>query len=274
MSAVSATDSISCRLCSAVSAYTFSKRLLDRHDVRYFLCGACGALETEPPTWLAEAYQPENERFDTGQVIRSLQNAAFLKMLMETIGLTASTAIDFGCGSGLLVRLLRDQGIDAYGLDAYAVPRLATGFVRTTLAGADVINLCEVAEHFDDPAREFNALFAHDPRLVVMQTAIQNTFSPDWPYLAPEHGQHVFFYSTGAIQVLAQRHGRIAVPLGGFVVFVHPGLAGRVVDLAQGRVHPELEARVGQALPRFLEGLLATGYRYAIEDNQRIAAVP
>jgi hypothetical protein len=40
-------------------------------------------MQTEPPYWLAEAYLKTNERFDTGQVTRSIINAAFLSWLLS-----------------------------------------------------------------------------------------------------------------------------------------------------------------------------------------------
>jgi hypothetical protein len=260
-----------CRLCARRSDYVFTKRLLDRYSVAYYRCTGCNSIQTEVPHWLADAYRPENERFDTGQVIRCLHNAAFLFALTRFLGIDRSTIVDYGCGSGLLVRLLRDSGLDAFGLDQYAEPRLAVGFMRTSLSGASVINLCEVAEHFDQPAKSFAEIFAPHPQLVVMQTGIQDHADPDWDYLAPEHGQHVFFYSIRAIQFLAERYQMHAIALGGYVAFLAPPLMPRALLSDRSRVHPDLERQVGSALPQFMQMILATGYRYAIEDNRTMS---
>lgn len=150
-------------------------------------------MQTESPYWLDEAYKPENERFDTGQVIRSIHNAAILNVLLEHLQLQKNLIIDCGCGSGLTVRLMQDVGLNAYGYDSYSIPRLAIGFHINTTSNAEVINLCEVAEHFDNPLKYFDETFSSNPKLLLMQTEIFDSQNSSWGYLTPEHGQHIFF---------------------------------------------------------------------------------
>jgi len=150
---------INCRLCGNVAQFSFRKRILSKYDVTYFQCQTCEALQTEEPYWLEEAYQPINEKLDTGQFIRCLHNAAFLDALTSHLNLSTEPLIDYGCGSGLTARILRDVGINAYGYDIYSTPRLLMGFLTETLEDASIINLCEVAEHFPNPKSSFEHIF-------------------------------------------------------------------------------------------------------------------
>lgn len=94
------TENIECRLCGGSAKLVFQKIILYKHQVGYYQCGSCGSLETESPFWLSEAYDPLNERFDTGQLIRSFDNAAFVAVLISYLGLEKSRVVNYGCGSG------------------------------------------------------------------------------------------------------------------------------------------------------------------------------
>ncbi|WP_114639494.1 methyltransferase domain-containing protein [Polynucleobacter necessarius] len=123
------------------ATFCFEKLVLKKYLVSYYRCESCDSLQTENPYWLAEAYDPLNERFDTGQLIRSINNAAFINALLKTLDLNKQAVLDYGCGSGLFVRLLRDIGVDAWGYDAYGAPRLSVGFQTDSLKDAKIINL-------------------------------------------------------------------------------------------------------------------------------------
>jgi hypothetical protein len=193
------TENITCRLCGGISKFSFVKKILSKYEVGYYLCEDCGSLQTEEPYWLEEAYDPINEKFDTGQLVRTFHNAVFLKAILTHLDLLGCHLIDYGCGSGLLTRFMRDIGVDAWGFDSYSAPRLSMGFHVDTLEGATVINLCEVAEHFDSPKKYFDEIFSHSPDILVMQTNLLEVVDEGWDYLAVDHGQHIFFYSLKGI---------------------------------------------------------------------------
>jgi glycosyltransferase involved in cell wall biosynthesis/SAM-dependent methyltransferase len=263
-----------CRLCGRAAARVFSRLLLRRHEVDYFHCSGCGSLQTERPHWLDEAYVPDNERYDTGAVFRTLSNAAFLFDLHARLGGT-HRIVDVGCGTGLLVRQLRDAGLPAFGCDKYDDSRLALGFKVDELPRDAVLNLCEVAEHFVEPAEEFERLFAADPAVLVLQTGIVGTPDEDWSYLAPEHGQHVFFYSAPALQWLAARHGRTLLACGGYALLVRPDLLPRLAVPEGAQAAPALQASP-QRVAEFALHLVRCGYAHAARDNRQlvVAAAP
>jgi SAM-dependent methyltransferase len=266
------TENIECRLCGGSAELVFQKKILSKHQVGYYQCRGCGSLETESPFWLAEAYDPINERFDTGQLIRSFDNAAFVAVLISYLGLEKSRVVDYGCGSGLLVRLMRDVGFDVWGFDAYSLPRLAIGFHSDSLVGASVVNLSEVAEHFDHPGKYFDQIFSCGPELLIVQTNLFDNPNPDWDYLAADHGQHVFFYSHNAIGYLAQRYGMKATRLNGFIVFFKSFYLDKLFNPNSSIIRSELQKTLNEATPILMNQILMNGYKYAIEDNLALRA--
>jgi len=264
---------ISCRLCSNDAAFSFQKKILGKYRVGYFLCSKCNSLQTEEPYWLEEAYQPINEQLDTGQFIRSLHNAAFLNAIYTHLNLGAGPLLDYGCGSGLTARILRDVGINAYGYDAHSTPRLLMGFQRDNLDEAKLINLCEVAEHFPYPQVSFEHIFSCNPQIVVVQTELFSKIDEQWGYLSPEHGQHIFFYSEESIAQIAKTHRMGATFIQGFTVFFKVELLDSLFIESTSRLREELVMKIRQSVLNLLNQLLSNGYKYAIQDNQILSSI-
>lgn len=261
------TSNDECRLCGGATKKVFEKRILSKYQIGYYQCESCDSLQTENPYWLAEAYDPLNERFDTGQVVRSLNNAAFLAALISHLGMQNSRVVDYGCGSGLLTRLMRDVGFDFWGFDAYSLPRLSIGFHTDSLVDASIINLSEVAEHFDEPSKSFDHIFSCDPELLVVQTNLFESLNPEWDYLATDHGQHIFFYSHKAIAYLASRYNMSATLLNGYIVFFKSIYLDKLFNPNSSIVRPDLQSAIFAATPNLMNQMLINGCKYAIEDN-------
>jgi hypothetical protein len=265
-------DSKACRLCAGVLEFRFSKIILASVNVGYYQCKECESLQTEVPHWLSRAYTDRNERFDTGQFIRCLHNAAFLYATVHYSGLEHDLILDYGCGSGLTARICRDVGLNAWGYDSHSVPRLLMGFLKNDLAGASIVNLCEVVEHFDDPKGSFDHIFSASPDVVICSTEIYQGQGSNWPYLSPEHGQHVFFYSQRAIEMIAQRYGMGLVSALGYLIFFESRLKDRFVDPASQRVHPDFLSVLQSAATLLMRKILEFGYEYAIRDNSSLVS--
>jgi hypothetical protein len=130
-----------------------------------------------------------------------------LSWLYRILGLPRSALlVDFGGGEGLLVRLLRDVGINALFVDKYGSGSFARAFHFRTKQQPAVVTSFEVWEHFPDPAAALADIFALSPRYLFVSTEFYKDQGPDWWYLAPEDGQHVFFYSAQAIRQIADRY--------------------------------------------------------------------
>ena len=195
-----------CRLCGGALVHRFDGRLLRRHAVRYFECAACGSLQTEPPHWLDEAYADGNlARLDTGAAQRNLDNLGTVLVLAGMLGL--ERVVDHGGGDGLLTRMLRDRGLDAHVLDRHAKPHYAAGFDTPAFQRPDLMLAFEVLEHFANPAQDLRALFDPKPPVLLVSTDAWEGQGPDWWYLVPDSGQHVFFYGRKALAQIASREG-------------------------------------------------------------------
>lgn len=227
MPAASAATPQACRLCGGTTQFQFTLTLLGRHEVGYFRCTHCQSLQTETPYWLDAAYGAGNlSNLDTGAAQRNLINAAACLAVARLFGL--HQVIDIGGGDGLLCRLLRDHEVNCYAQDKHALPTYAQGFEEPDFEQPDLVLAFEVVEHFADPEAELRALFARRPKAVLISTAIYTDQRADWWYLAPESGQHVFFYSRQALGLVAATHGYTLVSSGGFLLFLRQGLYGRL----------------------------------------------
>ena len=188
----------------------FRATLLGRHEVQYWYGDASGLLCTEPPWWLAEAYASPIASTDTGLVERNLINAATLEPLVTRLGLAHGRLLDAAGGYGLLTRLLRDRGFDAYSHDVHCQNLFAAQHEPGDGFRADLLMAFEVLEHVQDGVAFVRDLFErHGCRTLVLSTT---TFdgaipAPDWPYYAFETGQHVAFYQPRTLQMLAERVG-------------------------------------------------------------------
>jgi glycosyltransferase involved in cell wall biosynthesis len=205
-----------CRLCAGTTQLTFRLQVLGQHSVDYLRCDTCGSLQTEEPYWMEQAYSSDAERFDTGKASRTLANFLLLPQLLQILQVNrADVAVDFGGGTGLFGRLMRDAGFNFFTHDKFGSSEFMGSYAWDQLdRPCRLITLFEVAEHFVNPAEEWQRLMACDPHWIVGSTEIFAGQGNDWPYLSPESGQHVFFYSHAAMNLIAQQFGRHYYDLG------------------------------------------------------------
>ena len=105
--------------------------------------------------------------------------------------------------------MLRDAGIDARWRDKYCDNLFARGFEYHG-EEVELATAFEVFEHLPSPRTELAALMDTAPNLL-FSTELLPSPSPkpaDWWYYAPEHGQHIGFYSLQTLDHLARRYGR------------------------------------------------------------------
>lgn len=206
-----------CRACGGCLEALFDGRVLNEIPVTYATCVDCHTLQLPSPHWLDRAYaqvlrpDPDTGRLMRAQIIhRVILRLRFLRLLKNPV-----RALDEGASLGLLVRLLRDAGIEAWGHDPYACAMLAEEFNRPTWPEGvfQLISAIEVIEHTQNPT-EFVAGLARrldrdgvliittelfDPKRI---SAVQT-----WPYLAPALGQHITFLSAAGLRAVAENAG-------------------------------------------------------------------
>ena len=197
-----------CRACGAQSAYLQSGVLLDL-EVGYFECPDCGYVQTETPHWLERAYVEAINDSDTGILVRNRVNARLVLATLLVLGKLDGAVVDCAGGYGILVRLLRDYGVNALWSDRYAENLVARGFERTTET-ADLVTAFEAFEHFERPAEDLDRLLEIAPNVLLSTEMIANPTpkQDDWWYYGKEHGQHIGFFRIRTLEKLARERGK------------------------------------------------------------------
>jgi len=199
-----------CRLCKRRNTLLFSGKVLDL-SVRYYECTHCGFVQTEEPTWLDKAYSQVINVSDTGLVSRNLHNRNIVLSILLGMGNAKEKVIDYAGGYGLLVRLLRDYGVDAYWMDKFARNLMAPGFEYDEKAsGVKIITAFEVFEHLVHPCKEIEQILLIAPN-ILFSTDLMPKKTPkldEWSYYGVNHGQHIGFYRYETLQYLADRYGK------------------------------------------------------------------
>lgn len=236
-----------CRLCAGRLTHQFDVRLLDKYDVSFLLCDACGSLQTEQPYWLDEAYAESNlSHLDTGAAQRNLSNLGATYGTCMILGVRR--VYDVGGGDGLLCRLLRDYDVDCYISDRYARNAYAQGFEHNEKESGGLVTAFEVVEHYANPREDLGELLERDADAVLISTGIYTGQGADWWYLTPKSGQHVFFYSRKALGIAGDIHGYDVGFSGNFVLFTRRGRFTRWrCKIAEFMLKP-LMVRVSRAL--------------------------
>src|SRR6478672_8229207 len=145
----------SCPVCDAATAHVGSQPVLGRHPAEYRRCVQCGYLFIVEPHWLDEAYATAIAALDTGIVTRNLWLADATTALLGTSLRGVRRSVDYGGGTGLLVRLMRDRGHDFRWHDAYSPNLLAIGFEADLAQPSDLATAFELVEHLPDPMSVF-----------------------------------------------------------------------------------------------------------------------
>jgi hypothetical protein len=201
--------SSACRICGQTTFDFGRQEVLGQFQAQYLRCGTCGYVFVDDPHWLELAYSNAIAALDTGIVTRNRWLADATCVLLGLSLRDVRSALDFGGGSGLLVRLMRDRGHDFRWLDAYSPNLLARGFEGDTNDRYDLVTAFELVEHLPDPGAVFARLHALAPTIIISTELLPpgRHRLDDWWYYAPESGQHIGFFTLAALEVVAQRLG-------------------------------------------------------------------
>jgi hypothetical protein len=142
-------------------------------------------------------------------MVRNQANVGLVLATLTALNQINSRVVDCAGGYGILVRLLRDRGIDALWSDPFCKNLLAVGF-EYTAEKSNLVTAFEAFEHFVDPVLEVEKLFAIAPNLLI-STALIATPAPapnEWWYYGLDHGQHIGFFRLQTLQLIAQKFGK------------------------------------------------------------------
>lgn len=195
-----------CRCCCGEMFYFSEARILDIKAI-YLQCKNCSSVQVANPKWIAMAHSDAISDLDTGLVSRCVSASRLVSTILFLEGKQLASGTDWGGGTGLLSRLLRDQGYDVKSYDKYTKGIHTVGFnIDLNAAGedADFIMAIECFEHLTDPIDTFKTV-VQKKDYFIFTTNIITTPPPDpaeysWWYFMPESGQHITFASKQGIE--------------------------------------------------------------------------
>lgn len=184
----------------------FSAKILGKYDAVYFRCVSCGFIQTEAPHWLPESYASAINEIDLGPVNRAITTSKLIEGLVLSSFDKSAKFVDYGAGYGVLVRLMRDRGFDFYWHDLYCENLFAKHFVAKLGEKFELLTAFEVFEHLVDPLAEIKSMLGYSDNILFSTLLVPPgaKTADDWWYFAPEHGQHVAFYTVDALEFVAK----------------------------------------------------------------------
>lgn len=190
---------------------------LSGHAIYYHKCTYCNLIFTNAfDDWSDEEYKQHiynddyikyDPNFDK---VRPEKNAHLL--LSNFKELTTCTMLDFGCGDGQLINILKKEGVNTAGWDPF---HKDTPMPETTF---DFVTSFEVMEHTPDPIKTvslIHELMTETTGKYFFSTGVNDThineLMNNW-YIAPRNG-HITIYSQKSLEILFARFGMKVIHL-------------------------------------------------------------
>jgi hypothetical protein len=198
-----------CPICNAETEGFGSMQVLGRHWAVYQRCPQCTFIYVNEPCWLEEAYARPITCSDVGMVDRNLRFAKTTRVLIECLFGRNGRFLDFGGGSGLFTRLMRDAGYEFFWYDRHCQNLYADGFAADLNSGEryELLTAAEVFEHFPDPLASVREMAGLSPN-ILFTTQLLPDPPPTlgtWWYYGAEHGQHISFFTRKTLQIIADK---------------------------------------------------------------------
>jgi hypothetical protein len=267
-----------CKVCGGSVVPTHRGILLGHHNVEYFFCPSCEYRFTEEPYWLDEAYGEGVATTDTGLVKRNIDLARQLATVLPRL-FPDGPYVDWGGGSGLFTRLMRDAGFEFFWQDRYGENVLAKGFdwsFRTAVPNATLVTAFEVLEHVPDPLAFFDQAFKESGANSMFFTEELHPgpdIDPEWFYFAPVTGQHISFYSAKTLAVIAERLGLHLRTWGPLHLLTGESITARRFSRAMGRARiVGLTAGIASRMSRTPDSLTVSDQSDLTTEYLRTAA--
>lgn len=204
-----------CKICDKETRFFAKETILKKYAVSYFECGSCGFVCTEEPYWLEESYADAITQTDLGLAGRNISLARTVKALVLSFFDANASFVDYGGGYGLLVRILRDAGLEFVLHEQYAPNLFAKGFTANEpdtdqeQKAFELLTTFEVLEHLTDPLQELRRMLRFSNN-ILFTTELLPPSRPkpgEWWYYGLEHGQHISFFTEDSLRSLSETLG-------------------------------------------------------------------
>lgn len=188
-----------CPICSNIAPFRLHKTGAD-----YNQCSSCATIFSVPLDQEGKVgggnEAPRNEQF----------NPLRLERVKAMFGESKVKILDFGAGSGMYVRFMREAGYYVDGYDPYN-----PHFERIPPSDTyDMVNLCEVIEHLAGEYIEIKAIARSLKKggVLVVETSFVNCmledgFTPETYFYLDATVGHSTLFSHHGIDILMMKHG-------------------------------------------------------------------
>ena len=199
-----------CRMCGSLELKKLFSADFRQFRLDYFECSNCSYVQTQKPSWLHIAYSDVINDSDVGLIRRNKTNARLTAVVISLLGLKNPLVLDACGGNGMLTRILRDYGFNAYWSDPYCQNMFANRFEKKEDQRFDICTSFEAFEHFVDPLEDIQKLFECAPSIFFSTMLIPDPApNPiDWWYYGLDHGQHIGFYRIKTLEFIARHYGK------------------------------------------------------------------
>jgi len=161
-------DEKTCRLCGSRGQRILLRDIISSYNDRFSLnkCDACSfvTIDPMPSDELLQRYYDlaywQSEKVNTSTFLNSIYKLR-MKTIVSFIRKNTSydsKILDWGCGDGAFISLLRASGLHCVGIDAYKIESNDPYILNTTIEKADfpdesfdLITCFHVLEHLPDP---------------------------------------------------------------------------------------------------------------------------
>jgi methyltransferase family protein len=263
------------KITGGETSLLFTKKVLNKYDVKYYKCNDTGFIQTEDPFWLAEAYSSAITKLDIGLASRNIILSEKIGKLLIANFNYKGVFLDYAGGYGLFTRLMRDKGFNFYNTDNFCQNLFAEHFDLNGLppgTAFELVTAFEVLEHLSDPIGEIKNILKFSDNLIFsteLQPANQEDLS-DWWYLSPETGQHIAFYNTASLEYIANLLGYNFYTDGKSLhLFTKKNFKGDVLEPVRDsfllRKAKKLVRKADEKTYNQLESLLMSDYQYIKE---------
>ena len=222
-----------CNLCGSRESVVVAETDRRLKTLRSIACTQCGLIRTDPmPTpaeladYYASAYRADYQLAFAGgppkvHLKRSAREAAFRAELLAPKLVPGARVLDFGCGSGEFLAVVRARGCEAIGVEpgrdyaAYARTKHGVEVLddaadeRFPAGHFDVISTHHVLEHLRDPADVMERLARWLKPDGLLYAAVPNMAATGKPPHERFHFAHVHGFVRETFDLTARRAGLV-----------------------------------------------------------------